>query len=153
MAHPVASRCPVACGTPGERRPASMKFGGRGFKGRIGKSNALSLLPLPSGDGTDNEQRFPSLHHRFGQGRVRRLVREVFFAREKAQKWTPFERVVIADGADEHGIARLDRIKDGTNGNGRCNLERNLGADLGEIAQVVGKLNADWRCGHGEILQ
>lgn len=45
-----------------------------------------------------------------GQGGVRWLMGQIFFAGEEAEEGPALERAVLADGAAQHGIAGFERV-------------------------------------------
>lgn len=114
----------------------------------------MPQLCAAAGNGADNEQRLLSGGYRFGQRIVGRVVREVFFAGEKAKEGTALERVVIADGSLQRGVAGFKGVEDCAQGNGSGDLQCNFALDTREVAQVVGDLDADGAgCGRHGFLQ
>ena len=89
--------------------------------------------PCSTRDRANDEQGFVSLCNHVRQRRVRRLVAEVFFAREEAQKRSPLERVMIADRAAQHRVARFECVENATQRDGH-----HFALHAREIAQVVG---------------
>src|SRR5207237_8834105 len=53
----------------------------------------------------------------------------------------------MADPAGEHGMACLQRVDDRTHRDWAVDVERYLGADLGQHAQMIGEHDAD----HGSV--
>src|SRR6267142_212820 len=102
---------------------------------------------LSAGDGSDDDQGLGAAcdggWHRFVGG----IVREIFLAREEAQERAPLPRSVVADGAAQHGMTRLERIQDRVDGDGSLDLERHLAVDVRELAQMSRQRNAD----HGSV--
>src|SRR5438067_233807 len=100
-----------------------------------------------AGDGADDEERlgaaFDSGWHRFVGG----IVGEIFLTREEAQERAPLPGGVVADGAAQHGMTRLQRIQDRVDGDGALDLERHLAVDVREPAQMSRQLYAD----HGSV--
>ena len=54
---------------------------------------------LSAGDGSDDHKRLGAGRHRFGQGSVRRLVRQVLLAGEEPQKGATLASAMFADGS------------------------------------------------------
>ena len=74
-------------------------------------------------------------------------MRHVFLAGEEADERPPNVRDVIADRATKHRIAGFESVEDCPS----CNrpgvdVECDLGVDVGENAQVVGKQDANHGC-------
>lgn len=98
---------------------------------------------LAAGDGADDEERFCALGDGVGEWGIGGLEREVLFAGEEAEEGTALEGAVVADGSAKHGVTGFNGIEDGAKGDGRWNVENDLGVDVSEVAQVVGELDAD----------
>src|ERR1700722_18399960 len=60
---------------------------------------------LAAGDGADDQEGFFAGGDFGRQRRVPGFVGEVFGAGEEAQEWAALLRIVVADGAAQHGIA------------------------------------------------
>lgn len=89
---------------------------------------------LASGDGADYKERLCAARDRIRQRRVRRLVREIAFAREKPHERTPALRRVVAHRSSQHRKARFDCIEDGPLRRHAVDLYLELAADSRERA-------------------
>ena len=105
------------------------------------------LGPLPARHRPDDEKRFGAGGHGGRQGRVERLVGQIFLAGKKPDQRPPLQRDVIADGAAEDRITRFERIEDRARGRVAPDVDRHFGADAGERAQVHRKHDSD----HGSV--
>jgi len=77
-------------------------------------------------------------------------MRPVLLADEEAEEGAALERVVVADGSLQHGVAGFDGVEDGADGDGRGDFKGDFAFDLRKVAEVVGELDADGICsGHG----
>ena len=85
---------------------------------------------LAARDGPQDDQGFLPRCNGVGQRCIRRLVGEVFFAGEEAQEWPALLRVVVADGAAQHGIAGFESVEHGTQRSRSLDFERHLAADV-----------------------
>src|SRR5579862_171306 len=103
---------------------------------------------LAAGNGADDEEWLLAVGDRVGKRLVGWIEREIFFAREEAEEWPALESVVVANGSGEHRIAGLDGVEHCADCHGRGDVEGDLIANLREVAQVVGELNANRVCGH-----
>ena len=91
---------------------------------------------LAAGDGADDEEGFGAgRHFRRKQG-VGRLVREIFGTGKKAQERAPLQRIVIADCAAEHGIARFEFIKHRPHCGWNGEFERDLAVHMSQRAEM-----------------
>ena len=98
---------------------------------------------LPAGDGSYDHQRFFALDHCVGQRIIGRFVGNIFLAREEAQEGAALERVVIADGAAEHGVARFESVEDGAEGDRWFDFYQYILIDVRECAQMGGEDDLD----------
>jgi len=65
-------------------------------------------------------------------------VGEVFFTGEEAQKGAALLRVVVADGAAQHGIAGLERVQHRALRDRAFDFERHLAADVRQGSEMEG---------------
>src|ERR1700704_51780 len=72
-------------------------------------------------------------------------MRQVLFAGEEADERAALLRHVIADGAPQHRIARLERVENGTLRHFASCVERHLAAHPRERSQVIRKDHSDHR--------
>ncbi len=80
---------------------------------------------------------------RIGERGGGRLVGEVFFTGEEAQKGAALLSVVVADGAAQHGIAGLERVQHRALRDRRRDFERHLAADVRQVSEMEGEDDAD----------
>jgi len=100
-------------------------------------------MALTTRNGPDHNKRlFPGCDC-IGERGVGRLVGEVFFAGEEAQEGAALLRVVVADGAAQHGIAGLERVQHRALRDRTIDFERHLAPDVGEVSEVEGEDYAD----------
>jgi hypothetical protein len=85
------------CDLEQENRPADILFGGRS------RHTARNCA--------NHNKRFLTGHDGEGERLVGRVVGEVFFTGEEAQKGTALDGDVVADGSAQHGIAGFERIE------------------------------------------
>jgi hypothetical protein len=97
----------------------------------------------PAGDGAEDDKWFFAGDDGIGQGLIRRFMREVFFASEKAEKRAALKRLVIADGAAQHGEARFEGSEHGRNRDRGRNFEFNVAGDASEVAEMGRKNDAN----------
>ena len=87
-------------------------------------------MALTTRNGPDHNKRlFPGCDC-IGERGVGRLVGEVFFAGEEAQERAALLGDVVADGAAQHGIARLERVQHRALCDRALDFERHLTADV-----------------------
>ena len=98
---------------------------------------------MAAGNGPDNAKRLRAAGHGLGQGRVGRFVGQIFYAGEEAQERPPLLGGVVADGAAQDGVARLQRIEQRPLCGRPANFDRDLRARPGQGAQVVGDDDAN----------
>jgi hypothetical protein len=91
---------------------------------------------LSPGNCADHDERLFSGNDRVGQGSVRRIVRQVFFAGKKTQECPPLQSYMIADCAPQHGIARFKHIKYRSLRDRRWHIESDFTANMGEVSKV-----------------
>ena len=72
------------------------------------------------------------------QGRVGRLVGQVFFAGKEAQKRPPLLRDMVADGAAQHGIARLESVEDRAQRRLALDFELYFALDVRQVRRCCG---------------
>jgi len=102
---------------------------------------------LTSGDGSDDEEGFGTGRDGVRQWRVRRLVREVFFAREESQERPTLSRSVVADGPAQHGIAGFKGVEHGALRDRGLDLDLHLAADMRQSSQMLREYDSD----HGSV--
>ena len=91
---------------------------------------------LSSGDRADHDEWFFSGNDGFGQGSVRRVVGEVFFAGKKAQKRPSLQSYMITNRAPQHWVLRFESIEHRSLRDRSGNIESYLAPDVGEIAKM-----------------
>ena len=96
-----------------------------------------------AGDGPDDDERLLPRCDSIRQRGVGRLVGQIFLAGEEAQERAALLGVVVADGAAQHGIARLKCVQHRTLRDRTIDFERHLAADVGEVSEVEGEDYAD----------
>ena len=95
-----------------------------------GSRQSFLRMALTASNGPDHNKRlFPGCDC-IGERGVGRLVGEVFFAGEEAQERAALLRVVVADGAAQHGIAGLERVQHRALRDRALDFERHLTADV-----------------------
>src|SRR4051812_29461203 len=104
--------------------------------------HSLSALRSAARDGTQDDEWFLSASDSLGQRRVGRIVRQVLLARKKSKKRTTLQCSMVADGALQHGIARLDGIEDGACRDRVGYLDFQVARDTCEVAQVKRKYDS-----------
>lgn len=131
----------------------------KGFAQRLGRSTNLTLTTEEAGmalhltlgqrlrqsrrpgsaasHGSDDVERLPPVGDLVGQGLVGRRVRQVDFAGEEPHEWPPQERVGVADGAPQGGVAGLEGIEDAPLGDRVVDVEAYLAGHPCEGAQVM----------------
>ena len=86
---------------------------------------------------------FPALRDGIGQGSIRRFVGEILFASEEADERPALQGAVIANGAAEHRIARLQGIQNGALGNWALDFKLDFISNLGKSPQMERQRDAD----------
>src|SRR5947207_15661002 len=76
-----------------------------------GSRQSFLRMALTTRNGPDHNKRLFPGRDGVGEWGVGRLVGEVFFAGEEAQKGAALLRVVVADCAAQPGIAARDRVR------------------------------------------
>jgi hypothetical protein len=95
---------------------------------------------LAAGDRSEDDDGFLGCGDGFGEGCVRGEVGPVFFADEEAEEGAALVGDVVADGAAEHGVAGLEGVECGGEGDGGGDVEDGLvGGEVGEAAEVDGQ--------------
>src|SRR5713101_7164302 len=84
--------------------------------------------PSTTGNGPDDEKGFFPRCNCVGQWGIRRLEGIVFLASEKTQERTTLLRDVIADGAVQHRILRLESVEHRALRNRALDVQLDLGA-------------------------
>src|SRR3954469_25705712 len=74
-------------------------------------------------------------------------MRKVLLAGKEAQEGAALQGPMLADGAAQHRVARLDGVKDGARGDSAGDLDLEVAADPRQIAQVKWKYDADFAHG------
>src|SRR5439155_13066716 len=105
--------------------------------------SAMARRALSSRDSAYHNERLFSGDDGLGQRSIRRIVREVFFAGKKSKKRAPLQSHVITNCAAQHGITRFERIEDGTLGDWRGHIQRDLAAHMGKTAKVCWQNDAN----------
>jgi hypothetical protein len=70
-------------------------------------------------------------------------VGNVFGAGEKAEEGSALLRSVVANGAAEHGVGGFDGVEDRAQRDRALHVNLNFAADVGEIAEMRGKLDTN----------
>jgi hypothetical protein len=70
-------------------------------------------------------------------------MREILFAGKETQECPTLKRDVVADRPAQHGIPRLERIKNGLLGDWRRDLELYFTAHMRQRTEMVGKNDSD----------
>src|SRR6266550_8441489 len=108
-----------------------------------GSRQSFLRMALTTRNGPDHNKRlFPGCDC-IGERGVGRLVGEVFFAGEEAQERAALLGDVVADGAAQHGIARLERVQHRALRGRTLDLERHLAADMRQVSEMEGEDNSD----------
>ena len=68
---------------------------------------------------------------------------QILLAGKEAEEGAAFLGDVVADGAEEHGVARFERVEDGARGDRAFDFERDFAGDLSESAEMRGKDDLD----------
>src|SRR5262249_38688946 len=89
-----------------------------------------------AGDRSHDHEWFGTARNRIWQRRIRRFVRKILTASEKAHEWPTFPRHLITNSAAEHRVARLERIEDRALSDRACNGECDLAIDVRKFAQM-----------------
>jgi hypothetical protein len=96
-----------------------------------------------AGDGADDQQRLSSRRYRLRQWSVHRFVRPILLAHKETEKGTPLLRVVVANRASQHGIARLQGIERATQGDRLIDIQGHRTIHLRQGAQMMRQLHSD----------
>jgi hypothetical protein len=102
---------------------------------------------LAAGDGAYDQEGLGACGYFGGKRRVRGFVREIFGAGEEAQEGAPLQRVVIANRAAEHGIARFELIENGPQRGWNGEFESDLAVYMSQCAEMRGEYDAN----HGSV--
>jgi hypothetical protein len=98
---------------------------------------------LTARDRTDNQKRFFPRRNCLGQRSVGRFVGEIFLASKKAQKRSPLQGAVVADGAAQHGITDLKRVEDGTLRDRTCDFDFDFASNVGKGAKMLWEFDSN----------
>ena len=98
---------------------------------------------LSSRERADDEKGLAAASDGLGQRRVRRLVRQVFFARKESHERSPPLGRVVANGSREHRVSGLERVEERTLGDLALELEHHFAVYLRQRPKVRGKYDAD----------
>jgi len=97
---------------------------------------STAKVGLAAGDGSDDEEGFPTRDYVGGEGCVRRVVGKVLLAGEEADEGAAFAGDVVAESAAEDWIAGFEGVEDRADGDGRRNVELEFTGHLRQYAQV-----------------
>ena len=122
--------------------------GARPFWARTRRNPRVCGSGLAAGDGADDQEGFFAGNDLGGQCEVGSFVGEIFGAGEEAQEGAALQRVMVADGAAQHGIGRLEGIQDRAKCGWTLDGKGDLAGNMGEGPEMVRKYNAN----HGGIL-
>src|SRR5436853_2537197 len=100
---------------------------------------------LASGNRTNDDEWLFAGYDRFRQQGIGRFVGKVLLTGKEAQKRTTLKGVVIADSTTQHGIASLQGIEDRTLGDRSFDFKCYFVADVRQIAEMIGKNDANHR--------
>jgi hypothetical protein len=92
---------------------------------------------------SNDNQGLRSRRDRTRQGSVRRLMRQIFFACEKAQERSPLQRNLVADRPPQHWITILERVEDRTLGGRALDFEFHLATNVRQRSQVLREYDSD----------
>src|SRR5690606_13000352 len=98
---------------------------------------------LSSGQRADDQERFGAACHRLGQFRLGPIVRQILLAGEEPHERTPLACRVVAYGAAEHRVLRLERVEHRRPRRAAADLDRHLAAQLREQLEVRRQLDTD----------
>jgi hypothetical protein len=70
-------------------------------------------------------------------------VGEIFLASKKAQKRSPLQGAVVADGAAQHGITDLKRVEDGTLRDRTCDFDFDFASNVGKGAKMLWEFDSN----------
>jgi len=93
---------------------------------------------LAAGDGPDDHEGLGAGGDFGGERSVGRLEGIIFGASEEAEEWAALQGDVVADGAAEHRVAGFEGVEDGTLGDRAEDFELDLGAAVGQGAEMSG---------------
>jgi hypothetical protein len=99
---------------------------------------AVSNKPiLTAGDRAYNKKRLRARCHRFGQGSIRRFMREILLAGKESYERPALMRNLIADGAAQHRITRLQRIEHGALRGRAMHIDLHLDFGVRQCSQMA----------------
>src|SRR5436190_20146385 len=77
------------------------------------------------------------------QSSVRRIVRQIFFARKESEERAPSQRAMIADGPAQNRIAYFERVENGAHRDGTCHFQLHFALHVREVAKVNWQYHTD----------
>src|SRR5438046_582550 len=104
-------------------------------------------LWLPAGHRADDQKRFGAGGYRGRQGRLGRVVRQILLAGKEPHECPALVRHLIAHGASQHGITRLQRVEDRGLCDRTLDLELDFSVDLRQRLQMGRQHDAN----HGSV--
>ena len=102
---------------------------------------------LTAGHGAEDYKGFSATGDRVGEGSVRRIVGEVLFAGEEADKGSAFLGDVIADRSSQDWIARLESVENSALCYRAIHFQLHLAIHASELSQMEWERNVD----HGSV--
>jgi len=106
-------------------------------------SDQLFLNRLSARNCANNQERLFAGDDGFGQGRIRRLMGQIFLTGEEAQESATLLGDVIADRPLQHGIRSLDRVENGSLRHRTFHLNLDLVPDVGQRSKMLREFNAN----------
>ncbi len=135
----------VAIGTPGRRQLV------RGTPSTLVNRESERDNVLAASQGPPDDEWFAAVDDRFGQGRIRRIVRHVPLAAKIANKIATLMGDMVANGAAEHRVLGLKCVEDRVGCYRGRNFEGDLRAGPSQVAQMVRQGNSDFGPCHGNV--
>src|SRR5437588_11940730 len=108
-----------------------------GSGARVLSKVSLISSKLPAGDRTHDEEWFAAICDRFGQLRIRRVMRDIFPAGEEAHHRTTFVCDMIANRSAQVRILLFKRIKNGALRHIAIRFQLHFIANPGQRAQMM----------------
>jgi len=96
---------------------------------------------------SDDKKRFRPRHNRMRQRCICRLMRQIFLAREEAQKRPALLRDLVPNRPAQHGIAGLQRIKHRPLRDRRHNFKLHFAANMRQRSQMLWQYDSN----HGSV--